>query len=157
MKRHVLYVEDDESDRFLMEKAFAKEGVVESLRMVGSGEEAIDYLSGKGVYADREQHPFPAVVLLDLNLGPVHGFEVLNWIRTQSAQANLPVVVFSSSVREEDHAEARRLGANRFITKPSLPSRFVEVVRMLKERWLDSGGGAENEGVYSGTGRPNPT
>src|SRR5215469_12313991 len=79
----VLYVEDEEGDRLFMGLAFAKEGLEGALRTVNDGKSAQNYLSGKGMYADREKHPLPTVVLLDLNLPEVHGFEVLEWIRAQ--------------------------------------------------------------------------
>src|SRR5512133_1166228 len=91
----VLYVEDEEFDRFLMERAFAKAGLRGALQTVNDGRAAIQYLSGMNEYADRERHPLPAVVLLDLNLPEVHGFDVLRWIRSQPGHSHLPVVVFS--------------------------------------------------------------
>lgn len=135
----VLYVEDEESDAVLMEIAFKKEGLPEAFRTVGSGRAAMDYLAGAGTYADRGAYPVPQVVLLDLNLPEVHGFEVLEWIRTQPLYGQLPVVVFTSSVREDDEGKARALGANDFVSKPNSPARFREVVRKLREQWLSPG------------------
>jgi CheY-like chemotaxis protein len=132
----VLYVEDEETDRFLVQRAFVKEGLGPALRMVNHGQAAIDYLSGAGAYADRENYPLPGVVLLDLNLPEVHGFEVLKWIRAHPSHHELPVVVFTSSAREEDHERARLLGANEFMQKPGLPSLFQEVARTLNKQWL---------------------
>ncbi len=134
----VLYVEDEEIDRFLMQRAFGKEGLATSLHTVNDGQAALDYLAGLGNYADREMHPLPQLVLLDLNLPEVHGFEVLRRIRTHPAHGALPVVIFSSSEREEDQARARLLGANDFIKKPSSGLSFQDVVRELKERWLSA-------------------
>lgn len=132
----VLYVEDEETDRFLMQRAFVKEGLETALRMVNDGYAAIEYLSGSGEYADRDKHPLPAVVLLDLNLPEVHGFEVLKWIRAHPAHEKLPVVIFSSSEREEDQAQARRLGANEFARKPGSGLGFGDIVRKLKQERL---------------------
>ena len=131
----VLYVEDEEMDRFFMERAFKNEGVGPSLRMVDHGRAAIDYLEGKGDYADRQRYPLPAVVLLDLNLPEVHGFEVLQWIRAHPQYRALPVVIFSSSEREEDQARAKQLGADEFVKKPGSALSFQDVVRRLQERW----------------------
>lgn len=131
IKPVVLYVEDEETDRFLIQRAFVKEGLAAALRMVNDGQAAIDYLSGAGVYADPEEFPRPGVVLLDLNLPEVHGFEVLRWIRERSPQPELPVVIFTSSARTEDREQARLLGANDFIEKPGLPSLFQEIARKL--------------------------
>ncbi len=132
----VLYVDDEENDRILMQFAFQQAGLEPALRMVSHGQEAIDYLSGTGAYGERAKYPLPAVVLLDLNLPAVHGFEVLKWIREQPAHKGLPVVVFTSSAREEDRVKARELGANEFVQKPMRPDGFQEVARRLGEEWL---------------------
>ena len=132
----VLYVEDEESDRMLMRRAFQKAGLEPALRMVSHGQAAIDYLSGAGVYAERGEYPLPGVVLLDLNLPEVHGFEVLKWIRAQPVHSGLRVVVFTSSAREEDRHRAELLGANDFLQKPGMPGGFQEVARRLSEAWL---------------------
>ncbi len=135
-KSIVLYVEDEENDRILMQFAFQKEGLERALRMVNDGQAAIDYLSGAGAYGERGEYPLPAVVLLDLNLPEVHGFEVLKWIREQPAHTALPVVVFTSSAREEDRRKAELLGASEFVQKPMMPGGFQEVARKLSEEWL---------------------
>ncbi len=135
----MLYVEDEENDRILMQFAFQKAGLEPALRMVNDGQTAIDYLSGAGVYGEREKYPLPAVVLLDLNLPEVHGFEVLKWIRKQPAHTALPVVVFTSSAREEDRRQAELLGASEFMQKPMMPGGFQEVARKLNEAWLSAG------------------
>lgn len=138
-KSIVLYVEDEETDRMLMRLAFRKAGLETALRMVNDGQAAIDYLSGAGPYGERGEHLLPAVVLLDLNLPEVHGFEVLKWIREQPAHSALPVVVFTSSAREEDRQQAEVLGATEFLQKPGMPGGFQEVARKLSEEWLEGG------------------
>ncbi len=132
----VLYVEDEENDRILMRLAFQKAGLEPALRMVNHGQAAIDYVAGAGVYGEREKYPLPAVVLLDLNLPEVHGFEVLKWIRAQPAHSGLPVVVFTSSAREEDRHRAELLGTNDFVQKPVMAGGFQDVARRLHEEWL---------------------
>ena len=81
-------------------------------------------------------NPLPAVVLLDLNLPELHGFEVLKWIRAHPLHAGLPVVIFTSSNHEEDRARAQLTGATEFLRKPGSPLRFGEVVTKLNEQWL---------------------
>jgi CheY-like chemotaxis protein len=132
----VLYVEDDENDAFFMQTAFRKEGLGHLLRTVGNGREAIDYLAGKAEYGDRERHPLPSVVLLDLNLPLISGFEVLRWLRDQPQFGDVSVVVFSSSVRDEDKVKARELGAHEYVEKPKSPLLYRELVQWLRERWL---------------------
>ena len=135
-KSIVLYVEDEENDRILMQLAFEKAGLETALRMVSHGQEAIDFLSGSGPFRQRELYPLPAVVLLDLNLPGMPGFEVLKWIRRHPAHRELPVVVFTSSAREEDRDRARELGANEFVQKPLMPSGFQTMARRLGDQWL---------------------
>ena len=103
---------------------------------MGDGRAAIEYLSGAGKYGDREIYPLPGVVLLDLNLPLVSGFEVLEWMRNHPDFARTPVVVFSSSTREDDRVRARELGANEFVAKPSSGLDFGQVVDQLREKWL---------------------
>ena len=119
-----------------MGRAFAEKGMQSQLQVVGDGRAAIEYLSGAGKYADRKEYPLPAVVLLDLNLPLVPGFEVLKWIRNHPDYARLPVVVFSSSTREDDRVKARELGANEFVGKPSSGLDFGGVVEGLKGKWM---------------------
>jgi CheY-like chemotaxis protein len=130
-----LYVEDEEADAIFMRRAFARQGSESALRVVRDGREAIDYLSGAGDYRDRMKYPLPTIVLLDLNLPKVNGFEVLQWMRVHPDFACLPVVVFSSSTLEEDRVKAQRLGANEFVSKPSSGLGFAEVVEKLKVKW----------------------
>jgi PAS domain S-box-containing protein len=132
----VLYVEDEESDAEFMNRAFTENGLGEKLRRVGTGRAAIEYLSGANEFADREKYPVPSVVLLDLNLPQVSGFGVLEWIRNHPDYARLPVVVFSSSTREDDRVRARELGANEFVAKPSSGLKFGEIVEGLQGKWL---------------------
>ncbi len=134
----VLYVEDEETDAMFMGLAFAEHGLESALRVVGDGRAAIEYLSGAGKYADRTEYPLPGVVLLDLNLPQVPGFEVLKWMRNHPDFARTPVVVFSSSTREEDRLKARDLGANEFLVKPNSGTQFGQVVQVLRGKWLSA-------------------
>ncbi len=131
-----MYVEDEETDIFFMQRAFAKEGLETALRTVKEGQEAINYLSGTGEFAERSRYPVPALVLLDLNLPAISGFEVLRWIRAHPVHKQMPVVVFSSSPRNEDRAKATGLGANDYVQKPRSGALWPAIVRLLKSRWL---------------------
>jgi PAS domain S-box-containing protein len=135
-KGTVLYVEDEESDSALMQRVFAKRGVEAALRVVRDGRAAIEFLSGAGKYGDRTEYPLPALVLLDLNLPVVSGFEVLQWMRNHPEFARTPVVIFSSSTLEDDRAKAQALGANAFLTKPSSGLELGRIVDDLRQNWL---------------------
>jgi CheY-like chemotaxis protein len=111
----VLYAEDDENDRIFMEMAFRKVGLADVLRTVPNGLEARNYLAGSGVYADRDRNPPPSLVLLDLNMPLMSGFEVLEWIRKVPELGLLPVAIFTSSTLDRDHARAAALGVADYI------------------------------------------
>jgi len=131
----VLYVEDEENDAYFMRRAFHKVGMDECLRLVTDGQAAIDYLAGIGPLTNRLIYPLPAVVLLDLNLPTVSGFEVLKWIRHHAQLPELPVVIFSSSSRPEDRSKAKQLSANDYLEKPNSGSDFGLIVEALKQKW----------------------
>jgi CheY-like chemotaxis protein len=132
----VLYVEDEQADAIFMRTAFSDKGLASAFQLVSDGRAAIEYLSGTGKYADRNEYPLPAVVLLDLNLPQVPGFDVLKWMRNHPDFLATPVVVFTSSVRQEDKVKATELGANEFVAKPSSGMQFGEVVEALRQKWL---------------------
>ena len=131
----VLYVEDDSNDVFFMEWAFKTAGLSNPLHIVTDGKQAIDYLAGNGPYADRAQHPLPALVLLDLNLPQVSGFEVLRWLRQQPQFQGLPVVIFSASDQNADKEQARQLGATDYAVKPLNTAKLPELLQALVCRW----------------------
>jgi CheY-like chemotaxis protein len=116
----ILYVEDDDSTAYLVQKAFAAFEIVR----VRSGDHAIDFLKRSGGYKDA---PKPALVLLDLYMPKKDGFEVLAEIRAITSFALLPVVIFSTSRRPEDRSKAIALGANHFFHKPSDMSSFSKL------------------------------
>jgi PAS domain S-box-containing protein len=139
----VLYVEDEESDAMFMKMAFEKKGLGGRLQLVTTGRSAIEYLSGSGEYGDREKYPVPGLVVLDLNLPQVSGFGVLEWMRNNPDYKRTPVVIFSSSTREDDQVKAKRLGADEFVTKPISGLKFGEVVDRLNEKWMERRRGGE--------------
>jgi CheY-like chemotaxis protein len=128
----LLYVEDEQSDVFFMQRALRSASVGWQLFTVPDGREAIAYLLGEGKYSDRRLFPQPQFVLLDLNLPLVSGFDVLAAIRMHSDYVNLPVVIFSSSGRPEDRNRANQLGANGYILKPSSGAEFNQTVSELQ-------------------------
>ncbi len=132
----ILYAEDDENDVFFFEYALNLTHSRYKLASVADGEKAVDYLSGKGAFADRSHYPLPALVLLDINMPRKTGLEVLEWIRQQSEFKKLPVVIFTSSSRPEDMDKARRLDAADYLLKPSEPRKLLELVKNLHARWL---------------------
>jgi Response regulators consisting of a CheY-like receiver domain and a winged-helix DNA-binding domain len=131
----ILQVEDDPNDVFLLKHAMKKAGLANPMQVASDGQEAIDYLSGAGKFADREQFPLPGLVLLDLKLPFVMGLDVLKWIREQPNTISV-VIILTASAEEEDIATAYRLGANAFLTKPSEAGKLQEIVKAIKDFWL---------------------
>jgi CheY-like chemotaxis protein len=137
MAKVILYVEDEDDDALLMQHAFKKAGMSETLVVVKDGKAALDYLAGQGEYADRKRHPMPNIVLLDLNL-PIHsGFEVIQWIRQQSVFPTLLVVPLTSSGNEIDIHRAYELGANAYLIKPPSADGLAAMVKLFREFWLN--------------------
>ena len=132
----VLLVEDEENDVMFMEMALEKAGLMNALRVVEDGREAIDYLSGEGKFADRTRYPMPALVFLDLKLPRIMGMDVLKWIRDQPALDATVVIVLSSSQQRSDILKACSLGANSYLVKPSNPLALDEIVALVKRYWL---------------------
>ncbi|MEY4938347.1 MAG: hypothetical protein RIQ93_82 [Verrucomicrobiota bacterium] len=132
----ILQVEDREEDVYLLKRALQRAEVQADVRSVADGQEAVDYMGGVGRYADRQQHPLPYLVLLDLKLPYKTGFDVLAWIRAQPTVRTLVVIVLSSSIDEGDMEKAYQLGANAFLVKPSDLHTLVEMCRAMKLFWL---------------------
>lgn len=139
----VLYAEDDVDDVFFLRYAWELAQVPHPLIDVRNGQQALDYLDGQGRYADRQQHPLPCLVLLDLNMPGKSGFEVLRWIRQHPRLQSLKVVVVSGSNQETDIETAQRLGATDYLVKPSDPSRLLEIIQEKKGLWLPNDPSAE--------------
>ena len=124
----ILLVEDDENYALIMCAALERVPIPNVVRLVRDGAEAVAYLEGQGQYADRAQHPLPALVVLDLNLPGLDGLEVLRRIRRQSQFKTLRMVMLSSSHNARDSSAAYKLGAHSYLTKPT---DFNEAVAML--------------------------
>ena len=132
----ILLVEDEENDVTFMEMALEKAGLLSAFQLAEDGEEAINYLSGQGDFADRARFPLPALVFLDLKLPKVMGMDVLKWIRDQPALDAMVVIVLTSSQQRSDIQKACTLGANSYLVKPSNPLGLNEIVDVVKRYWL---------------------
>jgi len=128
----LLHVEDEENDAILFAKACQRAGLPAELHHVFDGEEARAYLLGHAHYADRAKHPLPQVMVLDLKLPRMDGFEFLKWIRGEKGFAGLPVLVFTSSLSADDKSRALAEGASSYFVKPASFDALVQIVGMLK-------------------------
>jgi CheY-like chemotaxis protein len=134
--RTILLAEDNEDDVFFMKRALKGAGIADSLQVVSSGQEAIEYLAGTGKFADRKDYPMPVLVLLDLKLPLMSGLEVLKWIRQQTVLNNIVVVVLTSSKEGKDIDQAYQIGANSYLVKPPAMTDLQELVKAFNLYWL---------------------
>ncbi len=132
----ILLAEDDQNDVMLIKRAFSKSRIVNPIVCVENGEDAVAYLRGDGQYAERQQHPLPFMLLLDLKLPRLSGHEVLQWLRGQPLLKRLPVVALTSSREPVDINRAYELGANSYLVKPVVFEEFAALMRQLQVYWL---------------------
>jgi len=132
----ILLVEDRGDDILLIQKAFARAQVDNPMQVVRDGEEAIAYLSGEGKFSNRAEYPLPWLVLLDLKMPRIDGFEVLKWIRKQPGLRSMIVIVLTSSEAIRDVNRAYQLGANSFMVKPLEFENAVAVSKLIQQYWL---------------------
>jgi len=129
----ILVVEDNPADVRLMREAFREISVPHRLNVVETGRKALQFLRREAEYQDS---PRPDLVLLDLMLPDLHGLEVLAAIKDDPALRRIPAVVFSSSQKREEVAQAYNLNANSYIAKPTDLAGFIRVVKGVDEFWL---------------------
>ena len=129
MANVVLLVEDDLNDRTLLQHAFRKAAPQLELRMAKDAFQAEDYLVGRGAFADRDKHPLPSLLLLDLKMPRRSGLEFLRWMREQAPIASIPVIVLSSSQECKDVDRAYELGARSYLVKSVDLKELVRVVQ----------------------------
>jgi CheY-like chemotaxis protein len=132
----VLYIDDEETDLFFMRLAFEKVGFPGTLLTFTDGQEAIDFLSAPASLLDYAVRPPPDLIILDLKLLGVSGFELVEWLRRQSLFRDIPIVVFSGFPPEIARNRALQLGAAEFIEKPWTGSAFDKIASDLVRRWL---------------------
>jgi two-component system response regulator len=128
----VLFVEDNPDDVEIARRAFKRTDVVSDIILARDGQEVLDRLFGEEFSTTR-----PDIMLLDLNLPRVNGFEVLERVRASELYASMPVVVLTASARQEDVLQTYRLGANSYIQKPAVFEQFTHLLEVLGEYWLE--------------------
>src|SRR6186713_2253472 len=138
MPKTILLVEDNDDDVFLITRAFKTVGLITPMVRATDGQDAIDYLSGKGQYADRVRFPMPSLVLLDIKMPFLSGLEVLRWIREQAPLAALPVVMFTTSSQDCDVRTAYGSGANAFLVKPARLEECTNIASVIIQFWIDA-------------------
>jgi CheY-like chemotaxis protein len=131
----ILLAEDNANDVLLTQLALKRARLANPLQVVRDGEEAIAYLQGSGKFADRTQYPFPILMLLDLNMPKVSGFEVLDWLREQPFHGHMPVAISTDLDTGPDVRRAYELGADSYLIKPPSSEALLGLVQRLKAFW----------------------
>ena len=135
-KKRILVAEDNKDDFLLLRFAFEKAGLAHELVQVTSVFEAVEYFAGVPPFSDRGQHPFPDLLLLDIHMPGLNGFDLLRLMQAHRELTGVPVVVLSNSSLETDAQKARSLGAREFVTKPTGTAEYRNMVLGLHQRLL---------------------
>ena len=132
----ILLVEDDSNDILLIQRAFRMVNPTNPIQIVKDGDAAVDYLSGKGEYGDREQYPLPTLILLDLKLPRRSGVEVLQWIRQQPVLKRIPIIILTSSKESIDVNLTYDLGISSYLVKPVSFNALAKMIAAVNAYWL---------------------
>ena len=135
-KLEILAVDDDVRDCLLVKDAFLDIDVRDPIFTVHDGAEAIDYLKGNGRYADRNQFPFPTLLLLDLKMPGMNGFEFLAYVKKNPTLSVIPTIVFTSSSDLDDIKNAYLLGANAYIVKGRTFDEICSQLKFIYGFWM---------------------
>jgi two-component system, chemotaxis family, response regulator Rcp1 len=134
----ILLVEDNPADVKITQRALRESAFPVELLVVRDGQEAVEYLLRQGSHAGDPEWRSPDLILLDLNLPKLNGLEVLQRIRSTPGLLTVPVVILTTSKRQEDIQETYAAGANTYIEKPQEFARFVQVLQTIQRYWLDT-------------------
>lgn len=132
----ILLVEDNRMDIELTLDAFNERRLGNIVHVAPGGREALDYLLGDGEFADRDRHPLPDLILLDLKMPVIDGHEVLRRIKQVPRLKRIPVIILSSSREEGDRAMTYDNGANSYLVKPVSFDGFLDVIQKIDDYWL---------------------
>ncbi|ACU58488.1 response regulator [Chitinophaga pinensis] len=136
-KISILIADDDADDRELIQAAFDENSTQHHISFVENGEDLLHYLKRDGHYADETLHPFPQIILLDLNMPKKDGREALRELKANNVFKSIPVIILTTSMEEKDIINSYELGVNSFIIKPVTYSGLVEFTRVLGQYWFE--------------------
>jgi CheY-like chemotaxis protein len=152
----ILIADDSDDDITVIRRALKRASVPNPLFAVKSGEEVIAYLKGEGRYSNRDEYPLPDLLLLDLKMPGIDGFDVLRWIRQQPGLSSMRIVVLTASDHMRDVNLAYQLGANSFMVKPGDFENYVELGKTLATYWLRQSKAPETSRQPKQTQTPKP-
>jgi len=131
----ILLVEDNPDHAILTKKVLEKNNVANRVHVVEDGEEALDFLYHKGQYSNGDESPRPGLILLDVNLPKLDGFEVLKRLKSDPDYKSIPVVMLTTSSRDEEVVKSYAEGANSYVAKPVKFEEFTEKVKNIGLYW----------------------
>jgi two-component system response regulator len=134
--RTILLVEDNPDDEELTRRALKEANIANEIIVARNGLEALDFLFGTGAHADRDLTRLPQLILLDIKLPRLNGFQVLERLRADPRTRLIPVVILTGSSEEEDVLASYQLGANSYVRKPVEFERFTDVIKQVGLYWL---------------------
>jgi CheY-like chemotaxis protein len=140
----ILLVEDDVGQAVLVEKVLGRAHLANPVVVIRNGEDAIAYLGGRAPYDDRERHPLPVIILLDVHVPGRSGLEILMWLREQKPLAHIPTVMLSGSAESGDIDRAFELGAASYLVKPVAFDALLDTVGSLGLSWAILGSNSGN-------------
>lgn len=139
----ILHIEDSEEDTLLFGRACEAVGLSATFSVVRDGFEAVAYIKGQGKFSDRERFPQPDLIVLDLKMPGMDGFDFLRWLRHEAGLLLLPVLVFTHSTSMEDKLRARKEGATGYFVKPKDFETLVRLVESFRD--IGTNGSEKNE------------
>ncbi|MGN6554446.1 MAG: response regulator [Verrucomicrobiota bacterium] len=131
----ILIAEDNENDAMILQRALRMVGFNNPFHISKNGADTIKYLQGEGEYSDREKHKFPRIVITDLKMPEIDGFELLQWLQKHSECGLIPRLVLSASQQESDVRRAYQLGAHSYVLKPAQFDELVANLRLVFDYW----------------------
>lgn len=131
----ILIAEDDENDAIILERALRKVGFENPFRFCRDGTDVLDYLKAEGRYSNRQEFPFPRILITDLKMPKMGGIEILKWLYHHPECNLIPKIVFTASQQSEDIKEAYKWGANSYLVKPGGYDRLTEMLKLFFDYW----------------------
>jgi CheY-like chemotaxis protein len=133
----ILLVEDDANDAELAMRAFSKSGLDHRVEHVRDGAEALEYIQGIRLRADKHAARAPRLILLDLQLPKIGGLQVLRTLKADERTKGIPIVAFTSSKLAIEMVQSYVVGVNSYVIKPTNGERFAEVITLISNYWLN--------------------
>lgn len=134
-KGYILIVEDSLVDYEIVTRSLKKLGVHHPVHLCEDGDRALSFLTEE--LAEVSEKGYPEIIFLDLNLPGTNGREVLRQLKAHDVVKKIPVVILTTSDNEDDVEVCYEAGANAYMTKPTVPERYLESLRSAKDFWLD--------------------